>query len=332
MIKKVLVTGADGFIGSHLVENLVSSGISVRAFCYYNSLNSIGWLSDLPKKILDSVEIIYGDIRDFDRVDSAVNGCNAVIHLAALIAIPYSYSAPRSYIETNVIGTLNILQSSLKNNIERFIQTSTSEVYGTAQYVPIDEKHPLKGQSPYSASKIASDQIAYSFFSSFNLPVVTLRPFNTYGPRQSNRAVIPTIISQALKNNIIKIGNTDPTRDFNFIKDTVASFKAVLLSNKGAGDLFNIGSNFEVSIADTVKLIANLMGTDIELQHEERRIRPEKSEVERLFASNKKFIDQFNYIPLYSGVDGFTKGLQETIKWFSDPVNLSKYNTDEYVI
>jgi NAD dependent epimerase/dehydratase len=332
MIKKVLVTGADGFIGSHLVENLVSSGISVRAFCYYNSLNSIGWLSDLPKKILDSVEIIHGDIRDFDRVDSAVNGCNAVIHLAALIAIPYSYSAPRSYIETNVIGTLNILQSSLKNNIERFIQTSTSEVYGTAQYVPIDEKHPLKGQSPYSASKIASDQIAYSFFSSFNLPVVTLRPFNTYGPRQSNRAVIPTIISQALKNNIIKIGNTDPTRDFNFIKDTVASFKAVLLSNKGAGDLFNIGSNFEVSIADTVKLIANLMGTDIELQHEERRIRPEKSEVERLFASNKKFIDQFNYIPLYSGVDGFTKGLQETIKWFSDPVNLSKYNTDEYVI
>ena len=332
MINKVLVTGADGFIGSHLVESLVNSGLNVKAFCYYNSLNSIGWLSDLPKNILDSVEIIHGDIRDSDRVDSAVNSCNAVIHLAALIAIPYSYSAPRSYIETNVIGTLNILQSSLKNNIERFIQTSTSEVYGTAQYVPIDEKHPLKGQSPYSASKIASDQIAYSFFSSFNLPVVTLRPFNTYGPRQSNRAVIPTIISQALKNNIIKIGNTDPTRDFNFIKDTVASFKAALLSNKGAGDLFNIGSNFEVSIADTAELISNLMGTDIELQHEERRIRPEKSEVKRLFASNKKFIDQFNYIPLYSGVDGFTKGLQETIKWFSDPVNLSKYNTDEYVI
>ncbi len=329
--KQVLVTGADGFIGSHLTEALVRQGFRVRAFVYYNSFNSWGWLDHCGEDIRGHFEVFAGDIRDPHGVKSAMTGCEAVLHLAALIGIPFSYHSPSTYVETNINGTLNILQAARDLDVSRIIHTSTSEVYGTAQFVPITEKHPLQGQSPYSASKIAADQLAFSFYSSFNLPVITLRPFNTYGPRQSARAVIPTIITQiANKTNTIKLGATNPTRDFSFVEDTVSGFISALKSEKGVGQTINLGSNFEVSIEDTAKLIADLMGASVEISTDEKRLRPENSEVERLWADNSKAIEILGWKPSYAGLNGFREGLSKSIDWFTQPDNLKLYKSGIY--
>jgi NAD dependent epimerase/dehydratase len=333
-MENVVVTGADGFIGSHLVEELVRSGKKVKAFTYYNSFNNWGWLEETPKEILNEVEIFCGDIRDPNGVRTALKGTDCVYHLAALIAIPYSYHSPSSYIETNVNGTLNVLQAVKDFDIEKMVHTSTSEVYGTAQYVPIDEKHPLVGQSPYSASKIGADQIAYSFYSSFNLPVSIARPFNTYGPRQSARAVIPSIITQLVysKNTTIELGSLTPTRDFNYVEDTVAGFISIANSKESIGETINLGSNFEISIEDTVKVITDILDVEIEIVSKEERLRPENSEVNRLWADNKKALKLLDFKPAYSGLDGFRKGMEKTIEWFSIKENLNKYKTDLYNI
>ncbi|MDG2989567.1 NAD-dependent 4,6-dehydratase LegB [Candidatus Synechococcus calcipolaris G9] len=330
---RILVTGADGFIGSHLTETLITQGYNVRAFVLYNSFNSWGWLDRLPKPIRDNLDVFAGDIRDPYGVKQAMKGCDCVLHLAALIAIPYSYHSPDTYIDTNVKGTLNVLQAARELGVQRLIQTSTSEVYGTAQFVPITEDHPLQGQSPYSATKIAADQLAYSFYTSFGLPVIILRPFNTYGPRQSARAVIPTIISQIAKGQRqIKLGAVSPTRDFNYVKDTVAGFIAALNADQGMGEVINIGSNFEISIGDTAHLIAEVMDTEIEIITDEERLRPEKSEVNRLWADNRKAQALLGWQPQYGGRDGFRRGLQETADWFTNPENLAAYQSDRYVI
>ena len=332
-LKKVLVTGADGFIGSHLTEALVRKGFEVRAFTFYNSLNSLGWLDNCPSDIKGQFEIIPGDIRDSYRVRKAVEDCDAILHLASLIAIPYSYVSPESYVTTNVNGTLNILQAAREFDVQRIVHTSTSEVYGTAQYVPIDEKHPLKGQSPYSATKIAADQLALSFFASYNLPVLIARPFNTYGPRQSARAVIPTIISQiAAKNNSIRLGAISPTRDFSYVDDTVSAFICALEANSGIGEVFNFGTGYEISIEDVFKIISELMGKNIELDSDQVRFRPEKSEVERLLADNSKAHEILNWKPKYAGKKGLLEGLKSTIDWFLNPSNLVKYKSFEYNI
>lgn len=332
-MKKVLVTGADGFIGSHLVEALVHQGYNVKAFVLYNSFNSWGWLDKLAPEVLKQVEIFSGDIRDPHGVQVAMKDCYAVLHLAALIAIPYSYHSPDTYIDTNVKGTLNVLQAARNLGIEKFIHTSTSEVYGTARFVPITEEHPLQGQSPYSASKIGADQLAFSFYSSFELPVIIARPFNTYGPRQSARAVIPTIITQLAKGErVIKLGSLTPTRDFNYVKDTVGGFIAALESKVGFGEVFNFGSNFEVSIGDTVKIIGELMGVEVKIVTDDVRLRPDNSEVERLWADNSKAIKTLNWKPAYSGLDGFKRGLTETIEWFKNGSNLASYKSNIYNI
>ena len=329
----ILITGADGFIGSHLTEALVMQGYKVKAFVMYNSFNSWGWLDHIEPTIKKNIEIFSGDIRDSYGVREAMRGCDYVMHLAALIAIPYSYHSPETYIDTNVKGTLNILQAARDFGIKRLIHTSTSEVYGSARFVPITEDHPLSGQSPYSASKIAADQIAYSFFSSFNLPVVIVRPFNTYGPRQSARAVIPTIITQIANGaKKIKLGAISPTRDFNYIKDTVSGFMAVLNSSNGLGETVNFGSNFEISIGDTVKLISEIMNVDVEIVLDELRLRPDKSEVDRLWAENKKAKLLFDWEPHYYGQDGLKKGLIETIQWFTEQKNLNLYKANIYNI
>ncbi len=327
----ILVTGADGFIGSHLTEALVRQGYKVRAFVLYNSFNSFGWLDHCSTDVKSQFEIFAGDIRDSHGVKEAMNGCNAVLHLAALIAIPYSYHSPDTYVDTNIKGTLNILQAARELDVERVIHTSTSEVYGTAQFVPITEAHPLQGQSPYSATKIAADQLAYSFYAAFGLPVVILRPFNTYGPRQSARAVIPTIISQIAHGmRQIKLGAVSPTRDFNYVADTVNGFIAALESKNGIGEVINLGSNFEVSVGDTARAIANIMGVQIEILTDEQRLRPKNSEVERLWASNCKAREMIGWQPAYGGLDGFRRGLVETVAWFSEPVNLGRYKADTY--
>lgn len=332
-MKKILVTGADGFIGSHLTEELVRQGYDVRAFVYYNSFNSWGWLDHSPKEIKDSLDIFSGDIRDPFGVKEAMKGCTHVLNLAALIAIPYSYHSPATYIETNINGALNIVQAARELDVEKVVQTSTSEVYGTALYVPIDEKHPLQGQSPYSASKIGADQIAMSYYRSFDTPVSLIRPFNTYGPRQSARAVIPTIISQlANGKETIKLGAVSPTRDFNFIKDTVSGFISVMNSEKAIGEVINIGSNYEVSIGETAKLIADIMNVNLKIETDEQRLRPEKSEVNRLWAENKKAKELVGWQPQYGGKEGFRKGLKETIDWFTNPQNLAQYKADVYNI
>ena len=332
-MKKILITGADGFIGSHLTEALVRQGYDVRAFVLYNSFGSWGWLDSVSDEIKSSIDVFSGDIRDPNGVRAAMSGCDAVLHLAALIAIPYSYHSPDTYIDTNVKGTLNILQAARDLSVSRVIHTSTSEVYGTARFVPITEQHPLQGQSPYSASKIAADQLAYSFFASFDLPVVIARPFNTYGPRQSARAVIPTIMTQiANGSRHLKLGSIHPTRDFNFVSDTVSAFIAALKSSVGLGEVVNFGSNFEVSIGDTVKSIAEVMGVEVEIETDENRLRPEKSEVERLWADNKKAFELFGWSPSYGGKDGFHRGLMETAKWFTDPSNLARYKAGLYNI
>ncbi len=329
--EKILVTGADGFIGSHLVEELVSQGYKVRAFVLYNSFNSWGWLDESPKEIRDNLEIFSGDIRDPHGVREAMKGCDVVLHLAALIAIPYSYHSPDTYIDTNVKGTLNIVQAAKELKIQKVVHTSTSEVYGTARFVPITEEHPLQGQSPYSASKIGADQIAMSFYQSFGVPVAIIRPFNTYGPRQSNRAVIPTIITQIAngKRNI-RLGSLHPTRDFNFVKDTVRGFIAAVQSERSVGEVINIGSNYEISIGDTVKTIAEVMGVEIEIETEQERIRPVKSEVERLWADNSKAKLLLGWEPVYGGLEGFKRGITETVAWFTNPKNLKRYKADFY--
>jgi len=328
---RVLVTGADGFIGSHLTEALVRNGYEVRAFVYYNSFNSWGWLEHCADDVQGKFEVFAGDIRDPHGVKKAMNGCDAVIHLAALIAIPFSYHSPDSYVDTNIKGTLNVLQAARELNVSRVIHTSTSEVYGTAQYVPIDEKHPLQGQSPYSASKIGADQLAFSFYSSFNLPVVTLRPFNTYGPRQSARAVIPTIITQiANGNNQIKLGSVTPTRDFNFISDTVNGFISALTSKSGIGEVINLGSNFEISIQDIASLIGEIMNQEIKVIESDERIRPENSEGNRLWADNSKAKELLSWKPEYASLNGLKKGLEDTINWFKKPNNLNLYKSEIY--
>ena len=328
---RVLVTGADGFIGSHLTEALVRNGYEVRAFVYYNSFNSWGWLDHCDNDVKGQFEVFPGDIRDPHGVKEAMKGCDAVLHLAALIAIPFSYHSPDTYVDTNIKGTLNVLQAARELGVRRVIHTSTSEVYGTAQFVPITEEHPLQGQSPYSATKIAADQLAYSFYSSFSLPVVTVRPFNTYGPRQSARAVIPTIITQiANGQRTIKLGAITPTRDFSHVHDTVAGFVAALKSDKGLGQVINLGSNFEISIKVTAQLIAECMNTTIEMSSDEKRHRPENSEVNRLWADNSKAKELFDWQPAYNGIEGFKSGLTETIDWLTQPINLGKYKSEIY--
>lgn len=330
---RILVTGADGFIGSHLTEELVRRGHNVRAFVLYNSFNSWGWLDESPRDIRDNLDVFAGDIRDPNGVREAMKGCDVVLHLAALIAIPYSYHSPDTYVDTNVKGTLNIVQAARELGVEKVVHTSTSEVYGTARFVPITEEHPLQGQSPYSASKIGADQIAMSFYTSFGTPVAIIRPFNTYGPRQSARAVIPTIITQiANGKKQIRLGAVHPTRDFNYVRDTVRGFVAVAESERSVGEVVNVGSNFEISVGDTAALIARLMGGTAEIVTDSVRLRPEKSEVERLWASNAKAKELTGWEPEYGGVDGLERGLQETIDWFSQPDNLKKYKGDVYNI
>ena len=331
MAGKILVTGADGFIGSHLTEALVHAGYDVRAFVLYNSFNSWGWLDHCAADVKGKFDVFAGDIRDPHGVHTAMKDCDAVLHLAALIAIPYSYHSPDTYIDTNIKGTLNVVQAARDLGVSKVIHTSTSEVYGTAQFVPITEDHPLQGQSPYSASKIGADQIALSFFTSFDTPVAILRPFNTYGPRQSARAVIPTIITQIENGKRqIKLGSLHPTRDFNFVEDTVRGFMAALTSEKSVGEIINIGSNFEVSICETANLIADIMGVEVDFLTDDQRLRPEKSEVERLWASNTKAHSLIDWQPHYGGLDGFRRGLTETITWFQKPSNLANYKADIY--
>jgi len=324
---QVLVTGADGFIGSHLTELLVKKGYKVRALSYYNSFNNWGWLEEID--CLDEIEVITGDIRDPFFCKKLVKDIDIVFHLAALIAIPFSYTAPNLYVETNIQGTLNLLQASLENNVKRFIHTSTSEVYGTAKYVPIDESHPLQPQSPYSASKIGADSIALSFYYSFDLPVTIARPFNTYGPRQSARAVIPTIITQILNNEKqIKLGDVSPTRDFNYVIDTCEGFIALANSKKSIGEVVNICSNYEISIKDTLELIKKITKSEVEFIVDKQRLRPKNSEVYRLFGDNSKIKQLTSWRPKYT----IEKGLEKTIEWFSNPKNLAKYKAWIYNI
>lgn len=331
--KKILVTGADGFIGSHLTEELVRQGLNVKAFVQYNSFNSWGWLDESEKEIKQNLDVFSGDIRDPYGVRTAMQDCDCVLNLAALIAIPYSYHSPDTYVDTNVKGALNIVQAAKELGVKKVVQTSTSEVYGTAQFVPITEEHPLQGQSPYSASKIGADQIAMSFYNSFGTPLAIIRPFNTYGPRQSARAVIPTIITQiANGKRKIKLGALSPTRDFNYVKDTVQGFIDVAKSDNSIGEVINIGSNYEISIGDTVKLIAEVMNVEIEIETDEIRLRPEKSEVNRLWADNTKAKKLIGWKPKYGEREGFKQGLLETIAWFTNNDNLKKYKADVYNI
>ena len=327
---KILVTGADGFIGSHVVETLVKSGHEVRAFVLYNSFNSWGWLDDSDKSVRESIDVFAGDIRDPHGVDNAVSGQEVILNLAALIAIPYSYHSPDTYIDTNIKGTLNILQAARRHEVSRVIQTSTSEVYGTAQYIPIDEKHPLHPQSPYAASKVGADQLALSFHASFKTPVGVLRPFNTYGPRQSARAVIPTIISQLATGREVKLGSLSPTRDFSFVQDTANGFLAAAMSDAIVGQTVNLGSDFEISIQETAETIAKLMNVELKLANDEQRVRPESSEVERLHASIQKAKEVLGWQPQLKGLEGFKAGLKQTIDWFSNPTNLARYKADRY--
>ncbi len=326
-MKKALVTGADGFIGSHLVEGLIEKGYKVRAFVFYNSFNTWGWLDSFPREILEQIEIFSGDIRDPNGVREAMRGMDEVFHLAALIAIPFSYHSPDSYVDTNIKGTLNVLQAARDLNIKRILVTSTSEVYGTAQYVPIDEKHPFQGQSPYSATKIGADRLAESFYRSFDMPVTIVRPFNTYGPRQSARAVIPTIITQLLTGKTeIKLGSLTPTRDFNFVKDTVSGFIEIAKSDKTIGEEINIATQKEISIEQLANEMISQINPKAKIICEQERLRPENSEVNRLLGSNEKIRELTAWQPKYSLEDG----IGETVEWLRS--NLDKYKTDIYNI
>lgn len=329
--KRVFVTGADGFIGSHVVESLVRSGAKVTALVLYNFQNAWGWLDFTADDVRESIEVVSGDVRDGDFLRSTMAPCEIVLHLAALISIPYSYQAPASFIDTNVQGTLRVLEAARACQAARVVCTSTSEVYGTARYVPIDEAHPLSAQSPYAASKIASDQLALSFHRSFGTPVVVLRPFNTYGPRQSARAVIPTIISQILtRNGEVDLGSLHPTRDFSFVTDTANAFLHAAVAEDVCGEVINTGSGFEISIADTVALIAELMNVEAKIVRSKDRVRPQKSEVERLWADTSKAQGALGWSPEYGGREGFIRGLKKTIAWFSDGQNLARYKAHRY--
>jgi len=331
--RKVLVTGADGFIGSHLTEHLVRMGANVRAFVYYNSFNSWGWLDDAEPDVRRALDVFAGDIRDPHGVRTAMQGCDIVMHLAALIAIPYSYHSPDTYVDTNVKGTLNVVQAARELGVQRVVHTSTSEVYGTARFVPITEQHPLQGQSPYAASKIGADHMATSFHLSFGTPVSVIRPFNTYGPRQSARAVIPTIITQIASGaRQIRLGAMHPTRDFNYVDDTVRGFVAVAECDGAVGEVINIGSNYEISIGDTARLIAELMGRDVEITSDEQRLRPTGSEVERLWADNSRARELAGWSPAFGGLEGLRRGLAQTIEWFGDRRNLARYKPGVYNI
>ena len=322
---KILVTGADGFIGSHLTEMLAKQGHQIKALSQYNSFNHWGWLEEVD--CLDQIEVLNGDVRDPHYCKHITKGVDIIYHLAALIAIPYSYVAPDSYVDTNIKGTLNICQAALDNRVQRVIHTSTSEVYGTAQYVPIDEKHPMQPQSPYSASKIAADAMAMSFYNAFELPLTIARPFNTYGPRQSARAVIPTIITQiAGGKKQIQLGDVSPTRDFNYVEDTCRGFIALAESEKTLGEAVNIGSNSEISVGDTLNIIKSIMHSDVEFIVDDQRLRPEKSEVNRLCCDNKKIKALTGF---ESKID-ITEGLQRTVDWFLNPENLKKYKSGIY--
>jgi len=328
---KILVTGSDGFIGSHLTEALVREGHEVRAFVLYNSFGTWGWLDRCAPDVRGKFEVFAGDIRDPHGVRTAMQGCEIVLHLAALIGIPYSYHSPDSYVDTNVKGTLNVVQAARELGVQKVVHTSTSEVYGTARFVPITEEHPLQGQSPYSASKIGADQIALSFHSSFGTPVTVLRPFNTYGPRQSARAVIPTIISQiAAGKRVVRLGALEPTRDFSFVEDTVRGFIAAMTCGANNGRVVNIGSGFEISIGETARVIAKLMGAEVTIECDATRLRPENSEVERLFASYARAEELLGWKPRFGGADGFRSGLKKTIEWFADPAHLAGYKSDIY--
>ena len=325
--KKILVTGSDGFIGSHLVEGLIDKGYQIRAFVYYNSFNSWGWLDSLPKEKLNQIDVFAGDIRDPNGVRKAMQGMDMVFHLAALIAIPFSYHSPDSYVDTNIKGTLNVLQAARDAGCERVLVTSTSEVYGTAKYVPIDENHPFQGQSPYSATKIGADRIAESFYRSFNTPITIVRPFNTYGPRQSARAVIPTIITQLLAGSTeIRLGSIHPTRDFSYVSDTVAGFIAIAESKATIGEELNIASQQEISIGQLASEIIDQINPTARIVSEDVRIRPEKSEVERLLGSNEKIRRLTGWQPEHS----LKRGIRETIEWFRDEENLRRYKWDVY--
>ncbi len=324
-MKKILVTGADGFIGSHLVEELVRRGYQVKAFVLYNSFNNWGWLDTVPQDTMNNVEIFQGDIRDPNGVKEAMKGCDAVFHLAALIAIPFSYHSPDTYVDTNIKGTLNVLQAARELKTERILVTSTSEVYGTAQYVPIDEKHPFQGQSPYSATKIGADRIAESFYRSFNMPITIVRPFNTYGPRQSARAVIPTIITQLLAGQTeIKLGSLTPTRDFNYVKDTANGFIDIYESNKTIGEEINIATQQEISIGQLAEELIRQINPDAKIICDNQRLRPEKSEVNRLLGSNQKIMELTEWTPQYT----FEEGIAETIEFLRG--NLDKYKPEIY--
>jgi NAD dependent epimerase/dehydratase len=331
--KTVLVTGADGFIGSHLTERLVRNGAKVRAFVFYNAFDSWGWLDSVPREIRESLDVVIGDVRDAERVRGAVEGCEVVLHLAALIGIPYSYVAPQSYLDTNASGTLNVLEAARHCGTGRVVVTSTSEVYGTAQTVPIDEDHPLRAQSPYAASKIAADQLALSYHRSFGLPVGVIRPFNTYGPRQSIRAVIPSIIVQlAHGRERIELGNVEPTRDFNFVEDVVQGFIAMATAERAVGETINIGTNYEISIRRTAGLIAEVMDRPFEIVTTGERIRPEESEVDRLLAANAKAQRLLGWAPEHQGEAGLRRGLTKTAEWFSRSENIERYNDRTFAL
>jgi NAD dependent epimerase/dehydratase len=329
----ILVTGADGFIGSHLTEALVRAGYDVRAFVLYNSFDSWGWLDHCATDVAGKFQVFTGDIRDPHGVRSAMQGCEAVLHLAALIAIPYSYHSPDAYVDTNIKGTLNVLQAARALGVRRLVHTSTSEVYGTARYVPITEEHPLQGQSPYAATKIGADQLALSFFRSFGTPVTVLRPFNTYGPRQSARAVIPTIMTQIVGGRRrIELGAIHPTRDFNHVSDTVSAFVAALGCEESAGEVINVGTGFEISIGDVARLVAEVMGAEVEIAADPRRLRPQRSEVERLCAASDKAQRLLGWQPRYSGREGLRRGLGETASWFADSTRLKLYRAGAYTV
>jgi NAD dependent epimerase/dehydratase len=331
-MKKILITGSDGFIGSHLTEKLVKCGYEVTAYVYYNSFNYWGWLEDIDKRVLNNIKIISGDIRDFQSVYNASKKIDCIINLAALIGIPYSYSSPESYIHTNIIGTSNVLNAGIRNNVSKIIHTSTSEVYGTPKNLPIKEIASLNAQSPYAATKIAADQLALSYNKSFETPVTILRPFNTFGPRQSARAIIPNIISQLLTGSKVKIGNLKPTREYNYIEDTVNAFRLAIDNKKIIGDVLNIGNGFNISVKELGTQISNILNKEIKFDIDKSRIRKPKTEVKDLKADNSKAKKILKWTPKFSGKVGLNKGLKETIIWFSEPKNLLKYKKNIYNI
>lgn len=330
---RFLVTGGEGFIGSHVVQALRQEGHGVTVFALYNSFGQSGWLDGNDFEPKNDIRIISGDVRDADSLQSAMGGHDIVIHLAALIAIPYSYQAPRSYIETNVIGTMNVMEAARRAGVSRVVHTSTSEVYGTAQYVPIDETHPLVGQSPYSASKIGADQVAHSYWSSFGVPVTTVRPFNTYGPRQSQRAFIPSVIVQLLSGaESISLGSLSPTRDLTFVTDTAEGFRAVAEGTSGLGEVFNLGSGFEISMGEVVDMLSEISGRNVTVTEDPARVRPENSEVERLWSDSSKIETAFGWKPAHAGRDGLYRGLEKTYAWFRDNSNEAGYDPKRYVV